>query len=628
MKTLLRCTLALAMIGAVGGCDGSREIESGQIALAGVGGFFDSHLKGDTTVTLRRIWEGFPVGWGSSASPDGRYVTATTGSGDLIRIDLVNDALLPIREEGTWSESQAWSESSAFSPDGKRVAYVRGFSGGYEIRIANVDGTGDRVLVPQLDGPFYAIVYAWRGGEIFAEVFGEDPAVFGLAAISDADGSMRLLKPFTEDWRATYAEGPLAVDPSGRFLAYSERSPGGDVDVMVIGTSDGREIGMLGGPANDRAIGWTPDGRSLLIHSDRAMTEGVWRVPMESDQSLGEPELVRGDLWNFEPIGSSSDAYFFGVQTDVRRVRVASFDPNSGRLVSEPTAVDKVSDGRSGTPIWSPDGSALAYTRLGPETNDGLGQSVLVLRTPTGPEAREILLAGMSVRQMLSWTPDGHILMLGKAGSDGDWRVWSVELETGQVETLWEETDDGPVMMPRAAFGNETFYTFSRDRRSVLAQEVASGAVRTVAGPFATQTLVSISLSPDGTTLAVLLRDTSDGSTILATSLASGGEPTEIFRQLPPDGLSQSWVFWAPGGRRLFFATHGVPASGTPPRIWQADDLSGSPEVTEATGMADLVQIMGTDLAFSSDGRRIAFQGGQPKGEIWMMTRLSGASQE
>lgn len=630
MKTLLQCIAALVLMAGVSGCDGNQEVRDDRIALAGLASMAGAHVRGDTTVTLRRVWEGFPVGWGSSPSPDGRFVTATTSAGDLLRIDLVNDALLPIVEEGTWSESQTWIESSTFSPDGNRVAYVHGFSEGYEIRIANVDGTGDRVLVSQPDSPFYAIVHAWHDNEIFGEVWGQEdgvevPAVFGLAAISETDGSMRMVKSYSDDWRETYAESPLVVDPSGQYLAFSERSQEGDRDAVILTTSDGTERGRIAGPSDDQAVGWTPDGQALLFHSDRALTEGIWRVSMHEGQPVGEPELVRGDLWNFEPIGSSNDAYFFGVQTDVRRVRVAAFDPSADRLLADPTAVDKVSEGTSGTPIWSPDGGTLAYTRLNLETNDGLGQSVLVLRTLSTPEAREIPLPGMSVRRILAWTGDGHIQMLGKGGEDGEWRLWSVELETGQVETLLGEGVEGAIALPRCTSGGETLYSFSKDMRSVVSYEIATGVQRTLAGPFPSRTVWNTWLSPDRSTLAVLLRNSSDGSTTLATMPATGGTLTDIYRQVPPDGITELWALWGSDGRRVYFATHGIPAEGIPPRIWRADISSPDPVVSEVQGMETLIRAMATDPVLTPDGRRMAFQGGQPKGEIWMMTRLSGS---
>ena len=529
-----------------------------------------------------------------------------------------------------WSEAVEWAETNVFSPDGTQIAYVYGTSHGYEIRISGVDGSNERTLLGP-DDLGYAMVYAWQRGEIFAYFFPDGPPGPELVGISPVDGRVRVIKVLGADWSETVGEAPLAVSPDSRFLTYAVRSPEGDADVIILRATDGAEVGRIEGPASDIAVAWTPDGQALLFQSDRQMTEGIWRVQMEDGRVMSEPELVRGDLWQFLPVGSSRDAFFFSLKTDTRRVRVAAFDPETGALISDPTAVNQVATGASSYPIWSPDGRAMAYVRGGPATND---QRILMVRSLSGSYAREIPLAGMSMRTLHAWTGDGRIIGQGKSTEDGGGYMWSVDLESGQIERLVgnDEVGGRRVTSPDGRIiyypcfsgsGPQSPCGLLDEGFEIVTRDLATGRVETLPGPVTGFEYERHYLSPDGNTLAFILRDRSDESTVLAVLPTSWGTLRELFRQALPDGISTTTgVFWPPTGDQLFFSTHGVPATGEPQRLRRADYSGPEAVVVELQG-ADGLKGAG-QIVVHPEGGLIAFTAGEERGEVWMMTNLSG----
>jgi Tol biopolymer transport system component len=466
------------------------------------------------------------------------------------------------------------------------------------------------------------MIFAWQEDEIIAWFFPDGPPGAELVGISAVDGTVRVIRVFGADWYETVRGAPLTVSPDGDFLTYGRVSPQGDADVVILRAADGAEVDRVEGPANDIAVAWTPNGGSLLFHSDRQMTEGIWRVRIDGGRIAGEPDLVRGDLWNSVPIGPSRDAYFFGVKTDVRRVRVAAFDPETGMMLSEPTAVSGVITEPSRAPIWSPDGQAMAYVKDGPPnlTAEGLEGSILVVRSLFGPDAREIPLHGKKLMDLLAWTSDGRIVGSGLSGEQRNAYAWSIDLESGRIDTLV----GGNEPLPRALSPDgRTHYYFREDGHAMVAMDSATRRERTVVEFGTEHGAERFYLSPDGKTLAFILVDPNTGNSVLAVAPASGGSLRELFRRAVPDGISTSMgVFWAPNRDQLFFSTHGVPDTDEPERIWKVDYSEAEPEVTEVQGAEGLKGA--EDLVIHPESSRIAFVGGEERSEIWMMTNLGG----
>ncbi len=572
-------------------------------------------VQAEDSLILRRVWAGRePDFYASAPSPDGRYLTEIDWmTGDLALIDLVTGELRHVTDKGSWDNSFSWAESAVFSPDGKRIAYTW-FNAevevqGYEIRTINPDGTEPQVLVRHDPDVAYLLIEDWSsdGENLLVQVRRTDGTT-ELALVSARDGSIQVLKtPFGDDYA-----GMAALSPDGRYVAYDQPSREGsqESDIYALAVDGGSEFRLLSGPSDERLMGWTPDGGSILYYSDRELTQGIWRLPIREGLAVGEPEMLRPDIWRLSPLGFSRDAYFYGVTVEQPQVYTATIDIPAGRILSPPTPVQDVSEGMSAVGNWSPDGRYLAYV-----TNPFLRSSRLVVRAVTGDETREIPLNIRSVR-LLRWAPENKAVFIVARGDDPNAALFRVDLTTGRVEEVLAKQEWDLVRSDFSPDGRTLYLLrgeFPGDTR-IIAREMSSGEETEIA---VVGWVGSLSVSPDGRTLAIIEVDRSANVSRLLTIPATGGEPRELYT------ADNIWAFeilaglpWSPDGRYVLTiqrgATHGV--------LLKVPTTGGEPEeIGELPFSIDWRHIR-----VHPDGTRIAFNAGDSKGEVWMIQNIPG----
>jgi len=120
-------------------------------------------------------------------------------------------------------------------------------------------------------------------------------------------------------------------------------------------------------------------------------------------------------------------------------------------------------------------------------------------------------------------------------------------------------------------------------------------------------------LSPDGEYLA--LGEEGDEGGMLLLMRAFGGEP-EVLVQFPPGGGGPEQIAWAPDGEHVIYRNDR--------EVWSVPRVGGTPRKLEWPIEEDLMVAM-RNLAFSPDGRRIAFDAEAGEEELWVMENfLSG----
>ncbi|MCK5483192.1 MAG: PD40 domain-containing protein, partial [Gemmatimonadetes bacterium] len=352
-------------------------------------------------VTVQRVWVGMePDFYAGHPSPDGRYVSDIHwDSGDLAVIDLVSGDLerVWIKESG-WEET-SWAESSVFSPDGRRIAYVWWTVGteddpeynGYSIHTIKLDGGEPEVLVPTGVGEYYLLdEWSADGRYILGKVYG--PAGIGalakeqLVRIRVSDGE---LEPIWEMRTGDFWRGPdrAAFSPDGGHVAFDILPGPDDHDLYVIATTGGDPRPVLEGQADDRLLGWLPDGSGLLFYSDRNATSGMWFLPLDSALRPGEPRLLKPDVWRAQSLGFSRDAYLYGVVVESRQVYTGAIDVAIGGYLASVGPVQEASQGVSLNGEFSPDGRYLAYATRSPE-GTFMKNHAVVVRAVGGDDLR------------------------------------------------------------------------------------------------------------------------------------------------------------------------------------------------------------------------------------------------
>ena len=577
---------------------------------------------------LRRLWVGIePDFWASTPSPDGRYVSDIDWiTGDLAVIDLLTGELRRVTNKGTWDERVEWAEMSAFSPDGRRLAYVY-FNQelwGYELRVIDVDGSNERTIIPHSEGLEWISVDDWsKDGGILATLYWqteENASVeYGeMALVSPETGEIEILKGVNwfGPWNARFS-------PDGRFIAYQEMPAGrDDRDIFILATDGSLDEILVGGPTDDEMMDWTPDGRGILMYSDRALTKGVWQLPLRDGRPAGAAELVRADVWRAVPIGFAGETFYYGVHLESAQVHTASIDVAAGRLLSVPTPVEEPSGSQTESGEWSPDGRYLSYLRRAP---GGSRPQALVIRSIAGGDTREFELRLRQVRSAFWATDSRSLLLLGREDTHANLGLFRLELESGRLSTVIEPTEAFPSVPVSPSVDRRTFYyaTWSPEGRTTQIMALDAETLETtVIGETPLRTF-RLAPSPDGRILAFGLADLETGTNKLAMLPTTGGHIREI-EITRTDGFHHfdAHVEWTPDGRHLLVGG------------WnETHDAFGLFRVSASGGEPVLITERPTDqntgfFRLSPDGRRVAFRAGSGRGEIWAMENIPGSRTE
>jgi Tol biopolymer transport system component len=474
-------------------------------------------------LVIRRLWEGpGPRNFSAaSVSPDGRFMSEMDwATGHLAVMDLLSGERELIAGQLVYGPYD-YAFSPVFSPDGRQLAFTYRSEErqGYEIRTIGLDGSDQRTIVPNSG---WAELQDWSDdGLLILALLWDDqskdpPMRVGL--ISVMDGAIRFLKEY-DDWGT--GSSVCALSPDGRLVAYDlSSSQRADDDIHVLPVDGGREVALLSGPPDDRLLGWMPDGSGVFFYSDRGLTKGIWTLRVSNGRPVGEPMLLRGDVWGLEPIGFSRDAYYYGIWTQQPQLHTAIIDPQAWRLVTPPAAIEDPSLGSSSYGLWSPDGRHLAYMR------DGQRGPKLIVRPVTGDDSREITVPRVGPVGLLKWTDDSQaVLMIARDSSAIE--VFKLDLNTGTAANIWQ--------VEQAVWPHPLTIQFSRDLKTayfarlgevsptaearpaakIVGRDLASGREREIATVrFGMQNLL---LSPDGQTLAFVDGERPENPTRLAT---------------------------------------------------------------------------------------------------------------
>ncbi len=102
-------------------------------------------------------------------------------------------------------------------------------------------------------------------------------------------------------------EGPY-FSPDGSQIAYSAHIHGGNTDVYVIPAAGGIPRRLTWHPTGSSVVGWTPDGKDILIASMRSSFRHYLRLYLAHADGSGSPEplpLPAGSMGSFSPDGQS-----------------------------------------------------------------------------------------------------------------------------------------------------------------------------------------------------------------------------------------------------------------------------------------------------------------------------------
>ena len=326
-------------------------------------------------------------------------------------------------------------------------------------------------VTPLADGRVALSVYHTRTAVGLVPVTGGEPTDVTTACSTSA---------FLPSWHPA-GEALGFITASWRRLRMPIDFDLGILDIDADGAPIGTVRALLSEEGEDYGAAWSPDGRWLAFHGHLEQSDDIWLVE----------------------VGGSE-----------RPARLTQFGPGAD----------------TGEPDWSPDGRALAFSSNGPplEGNPGSVYSIAV-DPATGRAVADpvrIPLEGFQGSAMgARFSPDGERLAFyGRSLEDGRVTVYTVAAAGGTPTAVVSFANGEPYSAPEwSADGASLFYSrndgFGPFR--VWRVNILTGATEpvTTGVPGALQP----SLSPDGRTLAVTMRE----AAIEVIALAAGSPGAE-----------------------------------------------------------------------------------------------------
>jgi len=579
-------------------------------------------------LVARRVWTGPGVNTEGAPSWDGRVLSFTDRNTSNIALRDLSTGTTRVLTKNS-DEHQYPAYRSIISPDGKTVAYAW-ITGDvdHDIRLIGSDGSRQRVLFhgEALSG---IELGAWSpdGSRIVATLTAKDKAtgaeVNRIALIAVGDGSARDLK--TLGPRRPRAQ---VFSRDGHFIAcdYPPRDEESGRDIFLLAADGSEEVPLVQHPADDRLLGWAPDGKGVLFVSDRANQWGAWFIQVADGKPKGSPELIIPDLGDAEPLGvTRSGSYFYGIESGGMDAYVAELDPAASRLMTAPARIDDGPAGDSQYPLFSPDGRSLAYF-----SNKPGNRWYLCLRSlGTGEERKFMVAPDIERLRTPRWAPNGQaVLVTGVDRQLQHLGFYLFDARTGIAEAIMssnpqavtlggQSTPDGKsLLLARAGL------TFTDKASRVLQHDPATGSEREIYRAPTGADVTNLALSPDGLELAFSLRSLTgagpgDGLWIMPVQ---GGNARELLRLNGHESIRRDGLVWTPDGRRLLFAKS-VETDRYASRLelWRISPRDGEPYQIAILAPDTAFGDASAGLSIHPDGKNIAFHAGRRKPEVWVL---------
>jgi Tol biopolymer transport system component len=228
---------------------------------------------------------------------------------------------------------------------------------------------------------------AWLGGPIFS------PDGSKLAINVFAEPGTRAAQSGTQEQPLETPHAVANLPAGGPAVTGSSAR---DWDVATVNSTDGATPRVIDHqPGTDIASDWSPDGQSLLVHSDRGGNFDIYRVDAVNGTASALTTDPATDDWaTYSPDGRM--IAFTSNRAGGYHIWLMSADgSNPSRLTS--------GNGEDWLPIWSPDGKTLVFLSNRDGSADifrvGIGGSGITNLTRT-PNLDEWMTAG-------AWSPDG-----------------------------------------------------------------------------------------------------------------------------------------------------------------------------------------------------------------------------
>jgi Tol biopolymer transport system component len=613
----MRSIAVVLLVLSLPGCDGRRL--AGQAAeLPGAGSLAGALAEAATAQDppMRRVWSGTGADISGSPSPDGRLLSFTDWFTFSLSVRDIASGEVRVVARGSLNPSDIqFPQNSVFSPDGSQLAYSWYRGSGMEVRVIGLDGSDPRVLDGEMEGlrPSYALGWTPDRTRLLVRLSSADDVESALGFVNVADGRVQIVRRFAADTEYVRDATMPALSPDGRYIAYEVPAAGGSRqrDIHVVAADGSRDEPVVRSPADERLLGWAPDGR-ILFGSERDGRAGVWALRTRDGRAEGAPELLKADLWGVLPLGFTRDGdFFYGVIAGGVDVYTAGVDPESGRLLSAPVVATHRRLGFNQGIDWSPDGRYAAYLiRLGAVP---ASRAVLAIRDDRNGEVRELNPRLEYINPAFSWSPDGRTILAPAYDERREYGLYRIDAVTGGVERL--VSINGVAHRPSWGPDGRSIFYFARLREAtgdrtptarLIHHDLTTGTSRDL---VTGEDLDATAVAYDGAHMAYVRGGPGVESRLFVQDV-SGGEPRELVRIPAPGGIRT--LAWTRDGRHVIYGRTDNWLEG-PTEMWRVPVGGGEP------ASLGLTRPGASGVRMHPDGRRIGFSAGEIDTEVWVM---------
>jgi len=469
----------------------------------------------------------------ASISGDGRYVAHVAIKG--------GQQSLWLRQIATTSNVEIVPPADvryvglAFSPDGDHIYYTtykRGSNLGLMYQIP-VLGGGARLIVEDIDT---AATFSPDGSRI-AFLRGDPDAHASSVIVANADGSNQR-KLATRTRPADFPLLGVAWSPDGKTIAASGAHDGqlrGELVAVdattgaerLIATPDWRVVSQLA---------WLPDGSGLIVNAQESAGEASNQVFFVG-QPGGEVRRITNDLSSYAGLSLSPDGKSFVCIRNERRSTIWT-QPVADAARSVAVATDAGSDDGIHGMAWSPDGRIVF-------TTEASGNPDIWIMASDGSQRVQLTSApGQDISPRV--TPDGRYIVF-VSDRDGGLRLWRMGLDGSGATRLSSDL----VARGRGALSPDGKWIYYSEVSSKLRKVSIDGGTSTTV--FATDDATALPpgfhepmLSPDGSLVAGHYTDAAARAERIALVPLAGG-PARLFPAVPASAT------WAPDGKALIY---------------------------------------------------------------------------
>jgi Tol biopolymer transport system component/tRNA A-37 threonylcarbamoyl transferase component Bud32 len=408
-----------------------------------------------------------------------------------------------------------------FSPDGQRLAFVRGYPNQEEsaLMVANVDGTGERRLATR-----------------------KSPAYFRT-------------------------EGP-AWSPDGKSIAVGCWN-----EVVAVRVADGKEQTLASKRWGDVGrVAWLADGSGLLLIAfDAAGRQQIWQLVYPS----GQVHRITNDTNDYQDLSLTADSKAIVAVSGslVTRIWVSpkgkpdhpiQINPGTGKWdglfgfswTPEGKIVYTTNEASGGVNLWVMDADGSNPKQLTVAGNVGLGTSVCrdsrYIVFSSGLFIWRMDIDGGNPKQLTNekdafspqCSPDGKWVVY-ELNRSGTYTIWKVPIDGGTPARVTEKPCRWPAISPDGKWIACVLSEGSGKQQKVAVLPFQGGPpTKTFDMPFSG--VRALDWTPDGK--SVTFAATSQGSTEIWIQSLVGGAPRRMTAIQAPIIFSHSW---SPDGKQL-----------------------------------------------------------------------------